>query len=311
MAPTDFASLKKNRSKTLDKLNSQLDKLTTKSYSDPNEGKIWKPTRDKAGNGFAIIRFLPAPQGEEMPFIRIWDHGFQGPTGLWYIEKSLTTIGQDDPVSEYNAKLWNSGLESDKEVARKQKRRLKYYANVYIVKDSGNPENEGKVFLFAFGKKIFDKLNDLMNPSFEDEQPVNPFDLWEGANFRLKIRQFEGYPNYDKSEFDAPAPLFEDDNEMEQVWKQEHSLQDLVDPKHFKSYSELKTKLYRVLALAEDSAEPVAQSSYESDDDDLNLSNLKSQEATSAPVAESKASTVNDDDEDDDDLAIFKELARG
>ena len=310
MAPTDFASLKKNRSKTLDKLNSQLDKLTTKSYSDPNEGKIWKPTRDKAGNGFAIIRFLPAPQGEEMPFIRIWDHGFQGPTGLWYIEKSLTTIGQDDPVSEYNAKLWNSGLESDKEVARKQKRRLKYYANVYIVKDSGNPENEGKVFLFAFGKKIFDKLNDLMNPSFEDEQPVNPFDLWEGANFRLKIRQFEGYPNYDKSEFDTPAPLFEDDNEMEQVWKQEHSLQDLLDPKHFKSYSELKTKLYRVLALAEDSAEPVAQSSYESDDDDLNLSNLKSQEATSAPVAESKASTTYDD-EDDDDLAIFKELARG
>jgi hypothetical protein len=314
MAPTDFASLKKNRSKTLDKLNAQLDKLTTKSYSDPNDGKMWKPTRDKAGNGFAIIRFLPAPQGEEMPFVRVWDHGFQGPTGLWYIENSLTTIGQDDPVSEYNSKLWNSGLESDKEVARKQKRRLKYYANVYIVKDPANPENEGKVLLFAFGKKIFDKLNDLMNPSFEDEQPVNPFDLWEGANFRLKIRQFEGYPNYDKSEFDAPSPLFEDDEEMEKVWQQEHKLQELLDPKNFKSYSELKTKLYRVLALAEESSEPVAHSSYstaDTDDDDLDLSSLKSASAAQPTAALSTAVSASDDDEEDDDLSIFKELARG
>ena len=274
MAPTDFASLKKNRSKSLDKLNAQLEKITTKSYSDPNEGKFWKPTRDKAGNGFAVIRFLPAPNGEEMPFVRIWDHGFQGPTGLWYIENSLTTIGQDDPVSEFNSKLWNSGVESDKEQARKQKRRLKYYSNIYVVKDSANPENEGKVFLYAFGKKIFDKLNDLMNPTFEDEDPVNPFDLWEGANFRLKIRQFEGYPNYDKSEFDAPGPLFEDDDELERVWKEEHSLQDLVDPKNFKSYAELKTKLYRVLDLASETTEPSAPSAYESNDEDDDLEDV-------------------------------------
>jgi len=310
MAQTDFASLKKNRNKSLEKLNAQLEKISTKSYSDPNEGKFWKPTRDKAGNGFAVIRFLPAPQGEEMPFVRVWDHGFQGPTGLWYIENSLTTLGQDDPVSEFNSKLWNSGVESDKEQARKQKRRLKYVSNIYVLKDPANPENEGKVFLYAFGKKIFDKLNDLMNPTFEDEDPVNPFDLWEGANFRLKIRQFEGYPNYDKSEFDAPEPLFDDDDKLESVWTAQHSLQEIVDPKNFKSYTELKTKLYRVLALAEDSPEPTAAfAAYNTDeDDDLDLSNLKSAPTPEPAVAQTSAST---DDDDDDDLSIFKELARG
>lgn len=307
-----FDALKKNRTKSLDKLNAQLEKISTKKYSDPNEGKFWKPTRDKAGNGFAIIRFLPAPNGEEMPFVRIWDHGFQGPTGLWYIENSLTTINQDDPVSEYNAKLWNSGIESDKEIARKQKRRLKYVANIYVVKDSGNPENEGKVFLYQFGKKIFDKLNDLMNPQFEDEDPVNPFDLWEGANFRLKIRQFEGYPNYDKSEFDGPSALSDDDSELERIYNQEHSLQELIDPKNFKSYAELKAKLYRVLALDEEASAPTTAE----DDDDLDLSSMmgNTQKAAAAPepkaAAPEPASTMSFDD-DDDDLSIFKELANG
>ena len=306
MAPTDFAALKKNRSKSLDKLNQQLEKIQTKSYSDPNEGKFWKPVRDKAGNGFAIIRFLPAPNGEEMPFVRIWDHGFQGPTGLWYIENSLTTLGNDDPVSEFNSKLWNTGIDADKEQARKQKRRLKYVSNIYVVKDSANPENEGKVFLYQFGKKIFDKLNDLMNPSFEDEDPVNPFDLWEGANFRLKIRQFEGYPNYDKSEFDAPTPLSDDDSEMEEVWSKEHSLDEVIDPKNFKPYTELKTKLYRVLDITADA--PVASSPMEDTTDDLDLGNLATAEPQT-PVAESPmASSVVEDD--DDDLSIFKELAR-
>ena len=314
MAPTDFASLKKNRTKSLDKLNAQLDKITTKSYSDPNEGKMWKPTRDKAGNGFAVIRFLPAAEGEEMPFVRIWDHGFQGPTGLWYIENSLTTIGADDPVSEFNSKLWNTGVDADKEQARRQKRRLKYYSNIYVVKDSANPENEGKVFMYAFGKKIFDKLNDLMNPTFEDEDPVNPFDLWEGANFRLKIRQFEGYPNYDKSEFDAAGPLFDDDEALEGVWKKEHSLQELVDPKNFKSHSELKTKLFRVLDLANESVEPVAPApTFASEDttDDLDLSGLTNEAATSEPAMASADIASPAADDDDDDLSIFKELARG
>ena len=307
---TSFDALKKSRSSSLDKLNQQLDKMSTKSYSDPNEGKFWKPTRDKAGNGFAIIRFLPAPSGEEMPFVRTWDHGFQGPTGLWYIENSLTTINQDDPVSELNSKLWNSGIESDKDQARKQKRRLKYVSNILVLKDGGNPENEGKVFMYQYGKKIFDKLNDLMNPQFEDETPVNPFDFWEGANFRLKIRQFEGYPNYDKSEFDAPSALYEDDAQIEAVWKQQHSLQELLDPKNFKDYNELKAKLYRVLALDETPREPTMATD---DSDDLDLSNMgNSQQAApapAAPVAESTPSMSMDDD--DDDLSIFKELANG
>jgi|TARA_B100001093_G_scaffold31806_2_gene27492 hypothetical protein len=309
MATTNFASLKKNRTKSLDTLNAQLDKISTKSYQDPNEGKFWKPTRDKAGNGFAIIRFLPACENEEMPFVRIWDHGFQGPTGLWYIENSLTTINQDDPVSEYNSKLWNSGIDADKDQARKQKRRLKYTSNIYVVKDPANPDNEGKVFMYSFGKKIFDKLNDLMNPTFEDEEPVNPFDLWEGANFRLKIRKFEGYPNYDKSEFDSPTPLLDDDEALEGVWKQEHSLQALVEPSNFKAYDELKTKLFRVLDLANETNEVSAASPYEAKGDDgFDISSTIASMPESAPAAAETASQVDDDD--DDDLAIFKDLAR-
>ena len=305
---SDFAALKNNRSKSLNRLTEQLDKLTTKAYSDPNEGKMWKPTRDKSGNGFAIIRFLPAPAGEDMPFVRIWDHGFQGPTGQWYIENSLTTLGQDDPVSEFNTKLWNTGIDADKDQARKQKRRLKYVSNVYVVKDAAHPENEGKVFLYSFGKKIFDKLNDLMNPSFEDENPVNPFDLWEGANFRLKIRQYEGYPNYDKSEFDPSTPLLDDDDALEAVWNQQHSLAEVIDPKNFKSYNELKTKLFRVLDLANTQARDQFGDDVAKAEDDLDLSSLGKtaeapamQESVSAPVA----------DDDDDDLSIFKELAKG
>lgn len=307
MSNIDFLALKKSRSASLDKLNGQLEKIATKSYADPNADKFWKPTRDKAGNGFAIIRFLPASAGEEMPFVRIWDHGFQGPTGQWYIENSLTTINQDDPVSEYNSKLWNSGVDSDKEDARKQKRRLKYTANILVVKDSANPDNDGKVFMYAFGKKIFDKLNDLMNPTFEDETPINPFDLWGGANFRLKIRLLEGYPNYDKSEFEAPSPVSEDDNEMETIWKSQHSLQALLDPANFKTYAELKTKLYRVLDLAGKSDVNLPASAAEDTDSDLDLSNMKSKDAPEP----AKSDNADSDDEDDDDLAIFKQLAQG
>ena len=304
----DFATLKNNRSKSLDKLNSQLSQIAQKSYTDPNEGKFWKPSRDKAGNGFAIIRFLPAPNGEDMPFVRLWDHGFQGPTGLWYIENSLTTINKDDPVSELNSKLWNSGVEADKEQARKQKRRLHYIANVYVIKDSANPDNDGKVFLFKFGKKISDKLNDLMNPQFEDEKPVNPFDLWEGANFRLKIRQFEGYANYDKSEFDSSEPLFEDDSKLENVWKSEHSLQEIVDPKHFKPYAELKAKLYRVLNLTGDQVDGNRKAEDEVDED-LDMSRFSKSESQQE-MKQSQSSMDSVDDDDDEDLAKFRSLIK-
>ena len=296
-----FADLKRSSTSSFEKLTKELQKQNT-TYSNPDEDKYWKPTVDKAGNGYAVIRFLPPSENEDLPFVRIWDHGFQGPTGLWYIEKSLSTLGKPDPVMEHNSVLWNTGLDADKEIARKQKRRLGYYSNIYVVKDPGNPANEGKVFLYKYGKKIFDKLNDLMNPSFEDEQPVNPFDLWAGANFKLKVRKVEGYPNYDKSEFDSPAPLSNDDSELEAIWKKQHSLAELVDPKHFKSYDELKTRLNQVLAL---NNAPATIRGVELDENEYRAPapTFKSEPPASAPAARPSV------DDDDDDLDFFKKLA--
>ena len=304
-----FAQLKSQKN-SFDKLNAQLQKLSGNQQQQQSYGddRLWKPEVDKAGNGYAVLRFLPAPQGEDMPFVRLWDHGFQGPGG-WYIENSLTTINQQDPVSEYNSTLWNSGVESDKALARKQKRRLKYYSNVYVVKDSANPSNEGNVFLFQYGKKIFDKLNEAMNPKFEDEDAVNPFDFWKGANFNLKIRNVEGYRNYDRSDFSSPGPLSEDDEELERIWKSQHSLQELVDPKNFKSYDELKTKLYRVLAL--DGGVHAPTMTAEDDEPAVMDFTPKFKEA-SAPELQREDSSPpwsNDDDEDDDSLSFFKKLA--
>ena len=217
-----------------------------KSYVDE---RIWKPTMDKSGNGYAVIRFLPAPEGEDLPWVKLWNHAFQGPTGQWYIENSLTTMSKNDPVSEYNSKLWNSGIETDKEIARKQKRKLQYYSNIYVVSDSANKQNEGKVFLYRYGKKIFDKVMEAMQPAFEDETPVNPFDFWEGANFKLKLRKVDGYWNYDKSEFDAPSALLNgDDGDLEKIYGQQYSLAEFTAPSNFKSYDELKTRLDMVLS---------------------------------------------------------------
>ena len=242
-----LATLKKSNS--LDKLlgavaveNKPQEK---KSYVDE---RIWKPQMDKSGNGFAVIRFLPAPEGEDLPWAKVWNHAFQGPTGQWYIENSLTTIGQNDPVSEMNSAYWNSGVESDKEIARKQKRKLQYFANILVVKDGANPANEGKVFLYRFGKKIYDKCMEAMQPAFEDETPLNPFDFWEGADFKLKLRKVEGYWNYDKSEFDKPSPIFDNDDEIETLWKTQYSLKEFTSDSNFKSYDELKKRLDTVLA---------------------------------------------------------------
>ena len=234
---------------SLDKLLQQVqkdDSPTTEKKSYVDE-RLWKPNVDKAGNGYAVIRFLPAPKGEEMPWVRVWNHAFQGPTGQWYIENSLTTLNQKDPVSEYNTQLWNSGVESDKEIARKQKRKLSYYANIYVVEDRMNPENNGKVMLYKFGKKIFDKLMEAMQPEFPDEKPINPFDLWEGANFMLKIRKVDGYWNYDKSGFESISQLKSTDEELEAIYNAEHSLAEFNAPSSFKSYDELKTRLDAVL----------------------------------------------------------------
>lgn len=242
-----FANLKRNRDQ-ISKLIQAADQAgggEKKSYADD---RIWKPTVDKAGNGYAVLRFLPAAEGQELPWVRYWDHGFKGPTGLWYIENSLTSIGQPDPVGELNSRLWNSGIESDKDRARDQKRRLHYVTNVLVLQDPSNPANEGKVFLYKFGKKIFDKIMDSMQPEFADEQPVNPFDFWEGADFKLKIRNVEGYRNYDKSEFSSPSALYDgDDTQLEGVYSKLHDLTEFTDPKNYKTYDELKAKLARVL----------------------------------------------------------------
>ena len=243
-----FKEMKKNRMANLESLSKQVEKLAEKpSYEDE---RIWKLERDKTGNGYAVIRFLPAKEGEDVPWQRIWTHGFKGPGG-WYIENSLTTLGKDDPVSKANTALWNSGIDSDKNIARERRRKLNYYSNIYIVEDSANPDNVGKVFLFRYGKKIFEKITGVMNPEFADETPLNPFDLWEGANFKIKMRQVDGFPNYDKSEFTDKCPLVGDEKKLEEVWKQQYSLNEIVEEKNFKNYAELEARFNTVIARSD------------------------------------------------------------
>ena len=241
----DTIRSKNSLDKLLGAVASEKAPLEKKSYTDE---RIWKGELDKSGNGYAVLRFLPAIHGEELPWVKMYSHAFQGPTGQWYIENSRTTINQKDPVSEYNSKLWNTGLESDKEIARKQKRKLSYYSNVYVVSDPKHPNNEGKVFLFKYGKKIYDKLLAAMQPEFQDETPVNPFDPFVGANFKLKIRKVDGYWNYDKSEFEAPSKLFEDEAKVEEVCGKAYALSEFSQLTNFKSYEELQTRMDIVLS---------------------------------------------------------------
>lgn len=306
----DFSALKKNRTSQLESLTAELNKLNTKSNQQSADDRFWYPAVDKAGNGYAVIRFLPAAEGEDVPFIRIWDHGFKGPGG-WYIENSRTSLGpnEKDPVGEYNSKLWNASEDDNspqRRQARAQKRRLTYISNVIVLKDPANPENEGKVFLFKYGKKIFDKLQEVMHPQFPDEKPLNPFDLWDGANFQIKIRQVEGYRNYDKSQFSEPGALLDDDAKLEKIWRKQHKLKPFLDPSNFKSYDELKAKLHKVLGLDEISgdfssapaAAPAARKPVaKSEDEDLPWTTPK----------ESKKSAVVEDD--DESLEFFKTLA--
>jgi hypothetical protein len=298
----DFAKLKANSGKkSLETLTAELSKLNNQGEK-KSDDRFWYPATDKAGNGYAVFRFLPAPGDEDVPFIRMFEHGFKGPTSSWYIENSLTTIGKQDPVGELNTQLWNSGIDSDKEIARAQKRKLHFISNIYIIQDQANPENNGKVFLFKYGKKVFDKLNEAMNPQFADEKPMNPFDLWEGAHFKLKIRNVEGYRNYDKSEFSGSGPLFGDDSEMEAVWKKCHSLKAFLDPSNFKSYDELKARLNKVLGVdGFTSRSAVASLNDEAD--------LPWQQEAPAPTLKSKAAPKFDEDEDDEDMLLFAKIA--
>ena len=300
-----FAALKKqSRSGSLtERLMKKVEKLNEKGNN--TDERLWKPAVDKAGNGYAVIRFLPAHANAELPWTQVWSHAFQGPGG-WYIENSLTTVGKNDPVGELNRTLWNSGRESDKDIARKQKRKLSYYANVYIVKDSANPENEGQVKLYKFGKKIFDKITAAMQPEFEDEEPINPFDFWKGANFKLKIKQVAGFWNYDSSEFGKTEALLDDDAELEKIYDKIYDLSEFTADDQFKSYEQLKGRLDTVLSRKavvtpqadtedlEDLSEGLGTSSV-----DEELSNLASAATSSTTV----------DEEEDDALSYFQKLA--
>ena len=300
-----FSELKRNRS-SIDALTKAAEQASGNSTQQQNsyvDDRYWKPTVDKAGNGYAVIRFLPAGEGEDLPWARYWDHGFKGPSGLWYIENSLTTIGKQDPVSEMNSVLWNTGRDEDKALARERKRRLHYVANIMVLSDPENPQNEGKVFLYKFGKKIFDKIMDVMQPQFADEDPINPFDFWEGADFKLKIRKVEGWTNYDKSEFGSPTALMNgDDERLEGVYNRLHSLSEITDPKNYKSYEELKARLSKV--LGEETVMTTAES--------ISLDETVSQptyRSEPEPVVQSSPAPSSDDE--DDTLSYFQKLAAG
>jgi hypothetical protein len=311
-----FKDLKKQSSlgSLTQKLVKEVEKMSTTSGG--ADERLWKPEMDKTGNGFAVIRFLPAPEGEDLPWAKMYSHAFQGPGG-WYIENSLTTIGQKDPLGEHNRELWNTGSEANKETVRKQKRKLSYYSNIYVVKDPTNPSNEGKVFLFKYGKKIFDKVMEAMQPEFEDETPINPFDFWQGANFKLKIVKKDGYWNYDKSEFGSVEPLLDDDDALEAIWKKEYSLAAVTAPDQFKSYDELERRLKMVLGQKtsptqsravleqEDNLEEYEQTSSVQD---RVVEELEQSYARSKTPSLPKITQESDEDEDDA-LAYFQRLA--
>ena len=306
-----FSDLKKQSS--LGNLTSKLIKEVEKQSGAGGQAtdNIWKPEMDKSGNGYAVIRFLPAPDGEDLPWVKVFSHAFQGPGG-WYIENSLTTINQKDPVGELNRSLWNSGSDADKETARKQKRKLSFYSNIYVVKDPANPQNEGQVFLYKFGKKIFDKIMEAMQPEFDDETPINPFDFWQGANFKLKLKKVAGYWNYDSSEFASPGPLLDDDDALEAIWKKEQSLQDFVAPDKFKTYDELDKRLNYVLGQTS-----TRKTSVEEETEYDNYAAQETKQVSEEQVMEkleqsyqaSKETTSTVEADDEDPLNYFAKLA--
>ncbi len=291
-----FANLKKQSrlGSLTSKLTNEIEKMNKGSTGGADE-RLWKLEVDKAGNGYAVIRFLPAPEGEELPWAKVWSHAFQGPGG-WYIENSLTTLGQKDPVSEYNRLLWNSGNDADKDLARKQKRKLSYISNIYVVKDPTNPQNEGKVFLYKFGKKIFDKITAAMQPEFEDEEAIDPFDFWQGANFKLKAKNVAGYRNYDSSEFSAVSPLLDDDDALEAIWKKQYALAEFTAADQFKAYDVLQQRLDSVLNNKQTRVAPEVAD----EEEDI---------VAAEPVAVTASPIVNSKQDDDDALKYFQRLA--
>lgn len=325
-----FDSLKKNRGNRLDELKKNLEEATKGGFTDPDAGQYWQPTVDSAGNGYAMIRYLPEPEGEKIPYQKLYTHSFQDPvTNMWYIENCLTTIGLQDPVVDANDVLWKSGDEEKKKTASRQKRKLYYVVNILVLEDPAKPEHEGNVYKYKIGKKLFEKLNDMMNPQYPGETPVNPFDFWEGANFRIKIAKKDGYRNYDKSSFDSPSALFDgDEDRLRTIYEKLYSLTEVVDPKNFKSYEDLDAKYKRVVGITKGGgaggatrrAEDVGSTGFSGTGDTSKARQSREQKEEvapakeSAPIQEKVADKVNlaDDSEsggEDDDLAFFAKMA--
>jgi hypothetical protein len=296
-----FSDLKKQSSmgSLTEKLIKQVEKLNDSGSKD--DDRLWKPVMDKGGTGSAVIRFLPAPEGCDLPWAQVWSHAFQG-TGGWLIDNCLTTLGQNCPVCEANRELWNTGSKDNQNIVRDRKRKLSYFSNIYVVKDPANPANEGRVFLYKFGKKIFDKITASMQPEFDDEEPINPFDFWKGANFKLKLVKKDGYWNYDKSEFASPSALRDDDDELEAIYKSLNNLNDFVAPSEFKSYEDLKKRLEYTLGIK---GTPKYQDPETIGEDE--------EVEVSRPVKESvsvrPSSSSSDDENEDDALSYFSKLA--
>ena len=307
---SSFDQLKRGRKSDFDKLADTVKKLNDKQGGGNEDNRFWQAGVDQAGNGFAVIRFLPAPAGEDNPFVRVFSHGFQGPGG-WFIDNCPTTLNEKCPACEENTKLWNSGIESNKKIVSARKRKLNFISNIYVVRDPSNPSNEGKVFLFKYGKKIYDKINNAMYPEFEDEKSVNPFDMWEGADFKLKIRKVEGYRNYDKSEFDAPAALLDDDAKLEKIWQSEHSLTQFTAKKEFKSYEELSARLAKSLGQAA----PTSRAVEMEDEEVEEVAAYRPKAAPAKPLKEESAPWDESDnslpasDSEDDLPSFFKKLS--
>lgn len=298
-----FSELKKKSSlgSLTSKLLNEVEKMN--SSGGGADERIWKPEVDKAGNGFAVIRFLPAPEGEELPWAKVYNHAFQGPGG-WLIDSCLTTINQSCPVCEANRELWNTGSKANQEIVRQRKRKLSYYSNIYVVSDKAHPENEGKVFLFKYGKKIFDKISAAMQPEFDDETPIDPFDFWQGANFKVKITKKDGYWNYDKSEFESPGTLADfDDDVLEGIWKKAYSLDEFVKPEAFKNYEQLDGRLKSVLGKKS------APKQDESFDDEDNERGPELTESLRSELNSLSRSSSSVDEEEDDALSYFQKLA--
>ena len=301
-----FSDYLANRQSAMSNMVESLQKDINQNTRSGDDDRIWKPKMGSDNTGYAVVRFLPGKDVSKTPWVKMYDHGFTGPSGKWYIENSLTTLGQQDPVSEYNSKLWNNGTEAGKEQARKQKRRTSYYANVLVIKDPANPQNEGKIKLYKFGQKIFDKVMAAMQPEFADEDPMNPFDIIEGANFRIKIKMVGGYWNYDSSDFERPAPLSEDESKLEQVFNSQYDVHELVAPDQFKSYEELQQKLNMVLGEGPSAQETQAAADVDTVEAKSEFDDYFKSDTT---TSEGSASTSETSTDDDDLESYFKSLA--